>query len=299
VSQIDAGQNLNFAIPINYARGLLSHLGEVPVAVLTSTNLTADDEETRPTPRPNSVNTGLSYRMDDFGGYQIETEVALEGNQRRRTRVTYRLIETVAASELQVEQYRESETTQVVEPFGTVQTLRRERSRVVVRAGGLRPISARGETAWWNGSAWVTAQHELRFDQDRVVGLVTDTTGRTIELDRELPQGIILLDIRDLAFALLDADSLVGRSVEFTTFDSRSGDLDMDRYDIMESVTVETAGRTYSALRVNVATGLDNETFFVRADSPRVLLRRINDDGSEVETVTAVEVFPAGAAGTR
>jgi hypothetical protein len=73
----------------------------------------------------------------------------------------------------------------------------------------------------------------------------------------------------------------------------------MDRYDVMESVTVETAGRTYSALRVNVATGLDNETFFVRADSPRVLLRRINDDGSEVETVTAVEVFPAGAAGTR
>jgi hypothetical protein len=170
---------------------------------------------------------------------------------------------------------------------------------VVVRAGGLRPISARGETAWWNGSAWVTAQHALRFDQDRVVGLVTDTTGRTIELDRELPQGIILLDIRDLAFALLDADSLVGRSVEFTTFDSRSGEVDMDRYDVMESVTVETAGQTYSALRVNVATGLDNETFFVRADSPRVLLRRINDDGSEVETVTAVEVFPAGAAGTR
>lgn len=299
VSQIDAGQNLNFAIPINYARGLLSHLGDEPVAVLTSTNLTAGDEETRPTPRRNSVNTGLSYRMDDFGGYQIETEVALEGNRRRRTRVTYRLIETVAASELQVEQYRESETTQVVEPFGTVQTLRRERSRVVVRAGGLRPISARGETAWWNGLAWVTAQHELRFDQDRVVGLVTDTTGRTIELDRELPQGIILLDIRDLAFALLDADSLVGRSVEFTTFDSRSGEVDMDRYDVMESVTVETAGRTYSALRVNVATGLDNETFFVRTDSPRVLLRRINDDGSEVETVTAVEVFPAGPAGTR
>jgi hypothetical protein len=29
-----------------------------------------------------------------------------------------------------------------------------------------------------------------------------------------------------------------------------------------------------------------------RADPPRVLLRRINDDGSQVETVTAVEVFP-------
>jgi hypothetical protein len=67
----------------------------------------------------------------------------------------------------------------------------------------------------------------------------------------------------------------------------------------LEPTTVATAGRSYSAWRINVATGLDNETFFVRAQRPRILLRRVNDDGSEVENVTAVDIFPARAGEAR
>lgn len=293
-SQIGGGQNLNFAVPINYARGLLSHLGDEPLAVLRPTNLTASNSpaEDRPTPTSNSVNEGLSYRLDEFTGYRSETEVELEGDRRRRTRTTYRVIESVAAGQPQIERYVESETTRTTEPFRTVQTLVRERSRVVVRREGLRPVSARGESSHWNGTEWVTARYDLRFDGDRVVGLLNDTTGHTIELDRELPSGIVLRNMMDLAFAVLDAEELVGRSVEFTTFDPRTGAVDHERYDVLRRETIEMDGTEYDVLRVNLATGLDNEIHFVRAESPRVVLRRISADGSEIEDVIELGMGP-------
>jgi hypothetical protein len=228
--------------------------------------------------------------MEDFEGFSTETVMELEGNRRKLTRVTYRLIETVTVSEPQIERYLESEITQVTEPFGTVLTLGRERSRVVVHADGLRPISARGETATWNGTGWNVASHELRFTGDRVVGVVTDTTGHRAELDREIPEGIVIQDMRDLAFAVLEADSLVGRSVEFTTFAPRTGTVDQERYDVLDTATVDVNGTSHRALRVNVALGLDNETFLVRAQRPRVVLRRTAGDGSEVEVVTSVKL---------
>ena len=295
-SQIDVGQNLNFAVPINYARGLLSHLGGEPITVLRPIDLTASASDAPPVEdRSDMVNAGLSYGLDDFVGYTVETEMRLEGNRYKRTRVTYRLIETVTAAEPQIERYLESEITQVTEPFGTVLTLGRERSRVVVHVDGLRPVSARGETATWNGTDWVVASHDLRFSGNRVVGQATDAAGETLDLDREVPGGILLRDMRDLAFAMLEADPLVGRSVEFTTFDPRTGSIDQERYDVLGTETVQMDGATYQALRVNVALGLDNETFLVRADRPRVLLRRTSADGSEVERVTSVEMAKPGA----
>ena len=290
-SQIDVGQNLNFAVPINYARGLLAHLGGEPVAVLRPVDLTASSTESAPAEsRSDMVNAGLSYGLEDFVGYTVETEMQLDGNRRKRTRVTYRLIETVTGAEPQIERYLESETTQVTEPFGTVLTLGRERSRVVVHAEGLRPVSARGETATWNGSEWVVTRHDLRFTSNRVVGQSVDASGQTVELDREIPDGILLHDMRDLAFAMLEADSLVGRSVEFTTLAPRTGTIEQERYDVLGTENVQMDGATYRALRVNVALGLDNETFLVRADRPRVLLRRTSADGSQVEVVTSVEL---------
>lgn len=290
-SQIDVGQNLNFALPINYVRGLLAHISGEPLAVLRPVDLTTTDVEApTPTTREDVVNQGLAYRLDGFEGYTVETVTELDANRQRRTRVTYRLIETVTAREPQIERYLESETTQVTEPFGTVLTLGRERSRVVVDADGLRPIAARGETATWNGSTWVVASHDLRFTGQRVSGTVTDTTGHAVDLDREIPEGIVLQDMRDLAFAVLDADSLVGRSVEFQTFVPRTGTIEQERYDVLESTTVDLDGSSHRALRINVALGLDNETYLVREQAPRVVLRRTADDGSEVEIVTALQI---------
>lgn len=302
VSQMQAGQNLNFAVPINYARGLLAHLGKEPVAVLEPTSHASSDS-TAPAPSSllNAVNQGLSYRLSGFGGYRIETTTNLPGSRERHTRITYRLIETVGASQPRIERYLESETTRRTEPFGTVQTLRRSRSRAVVLARGLRPLSARGETSWWNGSGWVSSRYDVDFEHGHVVGMRTDTTGHSVELDRDLPRGILLGDMDDLAFALVEADSLVGRSVELSVFDPHTGDVERERYDVRGRVSIDVAGKTYKALRVNVAKGLDNETLYVRAASPRVFLRRQSGEGDRVEDLTSLDVFgaPTSSGGDR
>jgi hypothetical protein len=288
-SQIGGGQNLNFAVPINYARGLLSHLDDEPLAVLRPTNLSTEADPT-PAPRSGAVNEGLAYRVDEFEGLRMELSSDLDGNRRRQTRITYRVIETVAASAPRIERYMESETVRITEPFGTIQTLDRERSRVVVRSSDLRPISARGEASHWNGTDWVSAGYDLLFEDYRVTGLVTDSAGRAVDLDRQLPEGIIVESIRDLAFALLDSDDLIGRSVEFTTFDPRTAKVDRERYDILRRESLRMNGREENVLRVNMARGLDNEILFVRADQPRIVLRRISGDGAEVENVSDLQM---------
>lgn len=301
VSQMRGGQNLNFAVPINYARGLLTHLDrqpvQQPVAVLAPQPSPSNRTATRQLARPNEVNQGLRFDLDRFGGYRVEMEGRKGEDRWYRTRVTYLRIETVGAGEPRIERYSETETTQKSGPFGTPETIRRERSRTIVSVDDLRPISARGEIVWRSGGDWQKAEYDLRFEGYRVRGILTDTTGRASELDRELPPGIILREMRHLAFATLAHEPLVGRSVEFVTFDSRSGEVTRDRYDVRDAATVRVAGRSYRALRVNLATGLSNSAAYFRVQPPRILLREEGSEEGDVEEVTQLEFFDAPPAG--
>jgi hypothetical protein len=286
-SQLQAGQNLNFAVPINYARGMLAQSAD-PVAILRPAGSAPSANVPLASAAP-GANSGLSFALDRFAGYILETEAKAGEEQSRRTRVTYRLIQTVGSGEPRIERYFESETTRRTGPFDTNQTVRRERSRTMVRVDGLQPISSSGEIAWWTGDNWRTAQYDLTFDGYHVRGTVADTTGRSRELDRDLPEGVILREITDLAFATLAADSLSGRSVELVTFDSQSGELMRDRYDVGGEETLRVAGRNQSALRVNVASGLSNTTAYFTVARPRVLLR--HEIGDLVEELVRLEVF--------
>lgn len=295
-SQLPAGQNLNFAVPINYARGLLDNLPPEPVAVLgpePSADAGRDDVDLA----DGAVNAGLRFALDRFGGYSLEKEGPTGRDRSRRTRVTYRRIETVGGGEARIERYSESETTERTGPFQTPQTVRRTRARSVVGAGDLRPISARGEIAWWTGDAWQTAEYDLRFDGYRVRGVIRDTAGQARELDRDLPRGILLRDMRDLGFATLSTDSLLGRSVEFVTFDPLTGEVTTDRYDVRGTTSVQVAGESHEALQVNIATGLTNATAYFRGRIPRVLLRTRNEERGETEEVVELEVLPPPRAG--
>ena len=291
VSQLLAGQNLNFAVPINYARGMLQHLGREPVAVLQPTSASGEESPVRPMSSDDAANRGLAFELDGLRGYVTESRVDLGDDRQRRTRVTFRLIETVGGDAPRMERYLESETTRSTEPFGTQQTVRRERVRTLVGLDGLRPISSRGEISVWTDQGWRTEQHDVRFEDDRVVGVITDSTGRTLEVDRLVPNGILLRDVRDLAFATLQVDSLVGRSVEFMTFDPRTGEIVSDRYDVLGADTIELQGETRPVFRVNVASGLTNEIVFFERRRPRVALRRVSQDGSSVEDIIRVEVM--------
>jgi S1-C subfamily serine protease len=292
VSQLRSGQNLNFAVPINYARGILQQVGETPpVRVLGPMSAAGAEAPDRMTARSNIVNQGVSFDLQDLRGYVVESSVNLGDEGVRRTRITYRLIETVGGVLPRLERYLESETTRVTEPFGTRQTIRRERVRSLVGLNGLDPISSNGEVTWWTSEGWQTAEHSVRFEGDRVVGTVRDSTGRGLDLDRTVPSGIIMRDMRDLAFATLDADALVGKSVEFVTFDPWTGEVANDRYDVLGEEALEVSGAERPVLRVNVTTGLTNETVFFERQRPRVTVRRVSQDGTQVENSTNTKIF--------
>lgn len=293
-SQMNAGQNLNFALPINYARGLLSNLTGEPVAVVTPTSSGSERETSVPMAEAvddASVNQGLDFELSGFSGYAIESQAQIGDDRIRRTRITYRVIETLGRSEPRLERYSESETTRRTEPFGTHETLRRDRTRTIVSMGDLSPVSTRGETNVWTGESWRAAGYDLRFEGSRVRGLITDTDGTAEELDRELPSGVVLRELRDLAFGALVADSLVGRSVELATFDPWEGEVVNDRYDVMGSTSIRVGEQEYQALRVNVASGLFNTTAYFGLERPRVLLRREGGESGEVDEVIQIELF--------
>lgn len=295
-SQIRTGQNLNFAVPINYARGLMQHLDQNPVILQTSTAV-SDDRPASPMTSTEVVNRGLSFEMEGLRTIVLESSVDLGEDRQRRTRITYRLIETIGADSPRIERYLESETTRATEPFGTQQTIHRERVRSLVGMAGLEPLESTGEVQWWTDEGWQTAGHEIRFEGDRVVGVLTDSTGQSREIDRTVPGGTLLRDVRDLAFATLAVDSLVGRSVEFTTFDTRTGEVTHDRYDVLARETVEVVGEEREALRVNVASGLTNEIVHFDARRPRIVLRRSSQDGARIERTTRAEVVPRSGGG--
>jgi hypothetical protein len=288
-SQMQAGQNLNFAVPINYARGLLNHLDGQPLARIRPGPSTEDVRTLRLSSDEDMVNEGLTFDLGDFSGYTFETETSLEEGRTRLTRITYRVIETVGRDRTRLERYVESETTRPTEPFGTRQTVRRERVRTLVDFADLAPLSTRGETVRWSGEGWETASYDLTFDNGRVRGLVTDSTGRTEELDRTLPPGLLLREFRDLAFTVLASESLVGRSVELVTLDPWTGRIVEDRYDILEDTEVQVGGRTHEALRVNVTSGLSNATAYFGLEGLGLLLRRDHGNGQESEVLVRVE----------
>jgi hypothetical protein len=285
-----AGQNLNFAVPINYARGMLQEVSRATPIVLESVVARVTGAPGPPA-NPARANAGLSFDVGGLRGYVMESQVDLGGARQRLTLTSYRLIETVGGTPPRIERYLESQTSERTEPFGTWQTVRRERMRSLVAAAGLRPISSRGQVSTWTGQGWQEAEHDVRFEGDRVLGIVTDSAGRGTELDRMLPSGVLLRDMRDLAFATLVADSLIGRSVEFETFDPRTGQVGSDRYDVLGTETIEVAGTSRSVLRVNIASGLTNETVYFEQRPPRVAVRRVSQDGSFIEEVTRLEML--------
>ena len=290
-SRLVMGQNLNFAVPINYARGMLQNLQQDPVAVLTPTSGGRPaDAPAQPRPAADRVNVGLTFDLAGLRGWMIETAEDVPDVERKRARTTYRLIETVGATAPRIERYYESETTRRTEPFGTWQTVSRERVRSLVAADGLQPISSRGEYSSWTDAGWRTSEHDLRFEGDRVLGMVTDTAGRVLELDRALPRGVLLRDVTDLAFATLQADSLMGRSVEFMTFDPRAGEVAADRFDVLRGDEIDVAGARRTVFEVNVASGLTNETVYYLQRRPRIAVRRVSQDGSRVEEVTLLDM---------
>lgn len=301
-SQFRAGQNLNFAVPINYARGMLAQIDGTPVAVLggtagSSAQPASDGDEMAAS--ESRVNAGIQFDVGRFEDHRLDLSVQETGGALRRTRVTYRRIDDIAGGEPRIERYLEGTSTLQVDgddPDGAVRAVRRERRRSIVSANDLAPVSARGEVEWLVDAQWRRTGYDLRFANGRVTGTVTDSAGVVRQVDREVPTGVVLRDLRDLAFGAVVAEQFVGRSVELTTFDAARAELTSDRFDVRSRTTVESEGSTVNALAVDVASGLVNERTYYTIDVPRRLLSRQHAETGAVEEVVGYFVIPAGRA---
>lgn len=293
-SQFRNGQNLNFAVPINYARGLLAAIDGEPLAVLGRTPLPAEagPAETEMAATEDRLNRGLQFDLSEFEDHRLDLSVHEPGGAVRRTRVTYRRIDDIAGGPPRIERYVEGESTIQQEPDGPRRTVRRERHRSIMNAVDLAPVSARGQVEWEVDGAWHTTGYDLRFDDGRVTGTVEDSTGVVRQIDRELPPGIVLRDMRDIAFGALVAEPLVGRSMELQTFDAASAEVKIDRFDIRRRTTIEVQGEQRDALAVDIAGGLVNERAYYSTDVPRRLLRHEDAETGAVEEVTGFYLLP-------
>lgn len=297
-SQLRGGQNLNFAVPINYARGMLSEPGREPLAVLGPEERRPAREAVDMAAGSAQVNRGLRYDLSDLEeGYRLYLEARLPGGSIRTTRVTLRPIDDIAGGASRLERYLESETDLQRGELGPPLTIRRERSRTIVGASDLRPVSARGQVDWLVEGVWRQVAYDLRFEGGRARGTVQDSAGVITQVDRDLPEGILLREMRDVAFGALVADQLTGRSVEFVTFDASTAQVTSDRFDVRGRTTVDLRGQQHEALVVDVASGLVNERVLFTLTIPRTLLRRESSQDGEVEEVVGLHPIPAPEGG--
>ncbi len=301
-SQFRNGQNLNFAVPINYARGMLAEIDDgEPLAVLGGETAFAahedrDDEGEEMSTDDGRVNRGLEFDLSTFEDHRLELAVHVGNGAVRRTRVTYRRIEDIAGGAPRIERYVESETTIQADSAASPRMVRRARHRSLVHADDLAPVSSRGEIRQASGDDgdWRTTAYDLRFDEGRVTGTVTDEAGVVRQIDRDVPPGTVLREMRHVAFGTLavQADRLIGRSMELHTFDSPSAEMRIDRFDIRDRATIETDDRARRALVVDVASGLVNERHYFTLDVPRRLLRREDAETGAVEEVVDYSRIP-------
>ncbi|MGD8496010.1 MAG: S1C family serine protease [Gemmatimonadales bacterium] len=297
-SQFRSGQNLNFAVPINYARGMLSEVDGEPLAVLGATaplSASDDESETAETDTNDRVNGGLRFDLSGFRDHRLGLSLREPGGAERRTTVTYRRIEDIAGGEPRIERYEVSESVVQDDPAAPGRTIRRERRRSLVSAVDMAPSSSRGEIEWEVDGQWFRRAWDLRFDDGHVTGTVEDSAGVVRQVDRELPRGIVLRGMRDLAFGGLVADPLVGRSMELHTFDAELAELRIDRFDIRHRTTLEMNGAPEPALAVDVASGLANQRTYYTTEVPRRLLRREFGESGAVEEVVSYGVIPREA----
>ncbi len=293
-SQMRSGQNLNFAVPINYARGMLSQINGEPVAVLSATPSPRAGGAREMATVDSRVNRGIEFDLTEFRDHRLDIEARGVGGGITRRRITYRRIQDITGGAPRIERYLESQTTVERGSLGPSIATHTERRRTIVSASDLRPISALGAIEWQVDGQWRTLEYDLRFDGDHLRGTIQDSSGVVAQIDRVLPEGILFRETRDLAFGTMAADGLVGQSVELVTFDAATGQVAHDRYDVRRRTKIEVQGREHDVWEVDLASGLTNERAYFMIDAPRLPLRRERGEDGVLEEVTALFWYPGG-----
>lgn len=258
-AQISEGQNLNFAVPINYARGMIANLPSSPLYVIAPT-------EDSPTASgisevaSRSVNDGLVLDFSAFREIEMEHEEKHEGIEAVRT-TAYRMAGLPDDPDARIERFHEFRNKKNEAQTGS--------ERSIAAIDGLRPIEESLAYQYYDGNRWIRGEGKVKYEAGRVVGWrETPEDGRS-ELRRDLPEGILSCSMTALAFAYNVA---ANPTVEITCYNFWADELTAVRYTVKGRKQIKVLGQKYQALEVEVVAGLQRMTLYYEPTVPRYLL---------------------------
>ena len=266
VAGIEEGQNLNFAVPVNYARGLLATVGEAPTERLARMS---DPEIGSYATSPKQVNVGLPA-VSEFRDFAYEYETDLGNGYKLKGELHFERIQLSGDSVELVEISDESRTEYKSAPLASSQKVATSQTRVLARLGDLTPIEAYVYKSAWDGSRWRNASRELQFGAGRVRGFTVDDGTRT-EHDLEVAPGTRIS--LALSIGALAADSVIGKTYELTMFDVEGlvARTVLAKFEGLDEL--DEAGRDFTVVKVEMTSGPQRAEYFYSAYFPPYLVR--------------------------
>jgi hypothetical protein len=255
---ISEGQNLNFAIPINYARGLMASAGQPELAML------------EPFESPESlepVNRFLSVDLRRFEEYDLEVEYRRGARRVGTEFVRYRIVRPFGDTVARIEVQRELDWR--TDPKGLYQ------SRDIATADNLQPIESHFSVSLEDGR---TGRYKVAFEPGQVRGSYWNSEEGERPISRRLPAGILQSHMLLVAVGWLDADSLMGRSFAFTTYDPLRDQVIEHQFTVTRRVEAKVGGDEFLALEVEGLMGAERWVYRVRERVPHIMLEA---DGPE------------------
>ena len=212
VSGIEEGQNLNFAVPVNYARGLLASVGSAPAERLAKlSNLGSPSQFSS----LESVNMSLPA-VTSFRDYAYESEEDRGNGYKVKYKNYHRRI-SAAGDTLDLVEFTGEEVTEYKSgSFASSQKIGNAQIRSLSAHPDLRPLEYYENRTWWDGSRWKSGSRELHFEEGVARGFTIEDGVRT-EHNIPIPPGTRMQSLA-LTIGSVMADSILGRTIAVTIF---------------------------------------------------------------------------------
>jgi hypothetical protein len=263
VAQIREGQNLNFAVPVNYVLDLLTRARTEPGQVLSP----IPPERVAP-----SVNEQLKFDFSDLRPLTVNWRVREADGVETLMRRTVNPI-TVAGQLTRIEIITSTESQY------RRRIVRRTTERHVVDATDLHPISTSATAEYFDGNATQRSILEVTYDRRGVKGYRSDSRDGRREIGRVLPNGII--STPGVAFAYLEDRLLEPSTFIVTIYDPHRDQVQDVRYRVTGKETVRIGNSSVEAWVVQIEGGSSTGTAYYSIHAPRVLLRYTDADFSQ------------------
>jgi hypothetical protein len=268
VSQLRDGQNLNFAVPINYARGLLARTDSRESKLLAPLS-----SPTTQAGRTGAGNAHIpSVDFDKLASYTAEYRIQFENNVTGLATYTLRLDRSSELGEVLLERTQRREVWTKSAWGGRGDKITDIQFRAEAVGPQLSPRAFFMQARWWDGQRWQAGEAQLRGADGRVYGRSSTQQYGSHTIDAKLPTGVTLAQFAAPAFRASPSFGDIGSTFTISTYDPVSGQMEQTHYRSRRFTTLGAAGRQWEALEVEISGGASIATAYYSVEVPRFLL---------------------------